>query len=249
MARIFKDCLEMIQEMDRELKISGITVPVKHYQNQKLVGKDQNTKELIGVNFIISKPWLKKREMLDFLFKDEAQKIEDYCHQELLDRIDRRGLNPGNSYKIRMDLWQQLMSKGAREVDQFDYTYSERINYVHQLDNVIAALKDDIHTRRAMIMIFQPEDTVESMGYQTRIPCSISYQFLIRNNKLMILYYIRSNDYFKHFAIDIWLTHAIQEYVCQQLQDAYPGLKVGSLNYYAGSFHAYNEDLSNWVIF
>ena len=235
--------------MDRELKVSGITVPVKHYQNQELTGENQNTKELLGVNFVISKPWLKKREMLDFLFKDEAQKIEDYCIQEIKDRVDRRGLNPGNSYKIRMDLWQKLMSKGKRDVDQFDYTYSERINYVRQLDNAIAALKDDIHTRRAMIMIFQPEDTMESMGYQTRIPFSISYQFLIRNNKLMILYYIRSNDYFKHFAIDIWLTHAIQEYVCQQLQGTYPGLKVGPLNYYAGSFHAYNEDLSNLVIF
>ena len=235
--------------MDRELKVSGITVPVKHYQNQELTGENQNTKELLGVNFVISKPWLKKREMLDFLFKDEAQKIEDYCIQEIKDRVDRRGLNPGNSYKIRMDLWQKLMSKGKRDVDQFDYTYSERINYVRQLDNAIAALKDDIHTRRAMIMIFQPEDTMESMGYQTRIPCSISYQFLIRNNKLMILYYIRSNDYFKHFAIDIWLTHAIQEYICPQLQGTYPGLKVGPLNYYAGSFHAYNEDLSNWVIF
>lgn len=247
MARIFKDCLEMVQEMDRELKVSGITVPVKHYQNQELTGANQNTKELIGVNFVISKPWLKKREMLDFLFKNEAEKIEQYCQQEILDRVDRSGLNPGNSYKIRMDLWQKLMSK--KDGDKFDYTYSERINYVHQLDNAIAALKDDIHSRRAMIMVFRPEDTQESMGYQTRIPCSVSYQFLIRNNKLMVIYYIRSNDYFKHFAIDIWLTHAIQDYICQQLQGTYPGLKVGSLNYYAGSFHAYNEDLSNWVIF
>ena len=247
MARIFKDCLDMIREMDRELKVSGITVPVKHYQNQELTGENQNTKELIGVNFVITKPWLQKREMLEFLFKDEAQRIEDYCKQEILDRIDRRGLNPGNSYKIRMDLWQKLMSK--KENDKFDYTYSERINYSRQLDNAIAALKDDEHSRRAMIMIFKPEDTMESSGFQTRIPCSVSYQFLIRNNKLMVLYYIRSNDYFKHFAIDIWLTQAIQEYVWTQLQDTYPGLKIGPLNYYAGSFHAYHEDLSNWVIF
>lgn len=247
MARIFKDCLEMVKEMDRELKVSGITVPVKHYQNQELTGENQNTKELIGVNFVITKPWLQKREMLEFLFKDEAQRIEDYCKQEILDRIDRRGLNPGNSYKIRMDLWQKLMSK--KENDKFDYTYSERINYSRQLDNAIAALKDDEHSRRAMIMIFKPEDTMESSGFQTRIPCSVSYQFLIRNNKLMVLYYIRSNDYFKHFAIDIWLTQAIQEYVWAQLQDTYPGLKIGPLNYYAGSFHAYHEDLSNWVIF
>ena len=247
MARIFKDCLEMVQEMDRELKVSGITVPVKHYQNKELTGENQNTKELVGVNFIISKPSLGKKDMLKFLFKDEADNIEEYCKQEFLDRINREGLNPGNSYKIRLDLWQSLMSK--KDGEKFDYTYSERINYCHQLDNAIAALKDDIHSRRAMIMIFKPEDTMESSGFATRIPCSISYQFLIRNNKLIIIYFIRSNDYFKHFAIDIWLANALQEYMVEQLKEKYPQLKVGSLNYYCGSFHAYNEDLSNWVIY
>lgn len=247
MARIFKDCLEMVQEMDRELKVSGITVPVKHYQNKELTGENQNTKELIGVNFVISKPSLGKKDMLKFLFKDEADNIEKYCEQEFLDRINREGLNPGNSYKIRLDLWQALMSK--KDGDKFDYTYSERINYCHQLDNAIAALKDDIHSRRAMIMIFRPEDTLDSSGFSTRIPCSIDYQFLIRNNKLMVLYHIRSNDYFKHFAIDIWLANALQEYIVEQLKDVYPNLKVGSLNYYCGSFHAYNEDLTNWVIY
>lgn len=247
MARIFKDCLEMVQEMDRELKVSGITVPVKHYQNKELVGENQNTKELIGVNFIISKPSLKKKEMLEFLFKEEADNIEKYCEQELLDRVNREGLNPGNSYKIRLDLWQSLMSK--KDGEKFDYTYSERINFHNQLDNAIASLKEDEHSRRAMVMIFKPEDTDESMGFATRIPCSISYQFVIRNNKLMVIYYIRSNDYFKHFAIDIWLANAMQEYIVEQLKETYPKLKVGSLNYYCGSFHAYNEDLSNWVIY
>ena len=139
------------------------------------------------------------------------------------------------------------MSK--KDGEKFDYTYSERIHYHTQLDNAIAALRDDEHTRRAMIMIFKPEDTDESSGFATRIPCSISYQFIIRNNKLMVIYYIRSNDYFKHFAIDIWLANAMQEYIVSQLKDQYPNLKVGSLNYYCGSFHAYNEDLTNWVIY
>ena len=247
MARIFKDCLEMVQEMDRELKVSGITVPVKHYQNKELVGDAQNTKELIGVNFIISKPYLKKREMLDFMFNKDAQNIEDYCKQEFEDRVNRDCLNPGNSYKIRLDLWQSLMSK--KNGDKFDYTYSERINYQGQLDSAISALKDDEHTRRAMVMIYKPEDTSEASGFETRIPCSISYQFLIRNNKLILIYYIRSNDYFKHFPIDIYLANSMQEYVVEQLKDVYPELKVGQLNYFCGSLHAYKEDLDDWVIY
>ena len=58
--------------------------------------------------------------MLDFIFKDEAKNIEDYCWTELGDRLNRAGLNPGNSYKVRLDLWQKLMSKA--EGDKFDYT-------------------------------------------------------------------------------------------------------------------------------
>lgn len=247
MARIFKDCLEMVQEMDRELAVSGITVPVKHYQNQKLTGDARNTKELTGVNFIISKPYLKKEEMIRFLFKEESDNILDYCQAEFEDRTCGKPLNPGNSYKVRLDLWQGLMAK--KDGEKFDYTYSERINSNGQLDNAIAALKEDIHSRRSIISIWDPKDSCDVAGFNTRVPCSISYQFLIRNNKLMVLYYIRSNDYFKHFVIDIWLTHAIQEYIRQQLLEDYPSLKCGSLNYYGGSMHAYNEDLSKWVIY
>lgn len=101
----------MIREMDRELKVSGITVPVNHYQNQKLSGGDRLTKELIGVSFVISKPYLGKREMLDFMFKDEAELIDKYCRAELSDRLDRNGVNPGKSWEVRRDLWQKLVSK------------------------------------------------------------------------------------------------------------------------------------------
>ena len=181
--------------------------------------------------------------------KEEADNIEAYCEQEIKDRTCGEALNPGNSYKIRMDLWQALMSKDEEKVNKFDYTYSERINNLKQLDNAIAALKEDIHSRRSLISIWDPKDSCDVAGFSTRVPCSISYQFLIRNNKLMVLYYIRSNDYFKHFVIDIWLTHALQEYVRQQVLDVYPNLKCGSLNYYGGSMHAYNDDLSKWVIY
>ena len=246
MARIFKDCYEMIQEINRELKLSGITVPVKHYQNVQLTGEDQITKELIGMNFIINKPWLGKREMLDFIFEEEGERIEQYCHQEFKDRINREGLNPGESYKIRLDLWQALMYHGDNT--KFDYTYSERLNYLGQLDNVIATLKEDRNSRQGMVMIFRPDDT-QKTGGNTRIPCSVSYQFLIRNNRLYVIYYIRSNDYFKHFVIDIWLTNAMQQYMVEQLKDTYPELQCGPLNYFAGSLHAYNEDLKRWEIF
>ena len=248
MARIFKDCFEMVREMDRELKVSGITVPVKHYQNIELHGDEQLTKELIGVNFVITKPNQGQESMLRFMFGDEANKIMEYCQVELKDRISPVPLNPGNSYKVRMDLWQQLMSRNKE--GKFDYTYSERIASQSQLKNVLAALADDPHSRRAMVMIYTPADTRDAQGASTRIPCSISYQFLIRNNKLMVVYYIRSNDYYKHFPIDVIMTSLMQQYILGELRKGpYPDLKLGSLTYFAGSLHAYKSDLDKHVVF
>ena len=247
MARIFKDCLETVQSITRELKVSGITVPVKHYQSKELVGDDQNTKELIGVNFIISKPYLKKNEMIEYIFPNDSEKIISYCEQEILDRVFPEILNPGNSYKIRLDLWQQFMSK--KDGEKFDYTYNERINNGDQLNNAIEALKDDPHSRRSIISIWDPKDSSDIAGFNTRVPCSISYQFLIRNNKLMVIYYIRSNDLLNHWVIDLYLCHSLQEYILNALLPFYPELKCGSLNYYAGSLHAYNADISKLVIF
>ena len=33
--RVFRDCEECVKEMDRELMQSGLSVEVKHYQNQQ----------------------------------------------------------------------------------------------------------------------------------------------------------------------------------------------------------------------
>lgn len=249
MARIFRNCDEMIREVDRELTVSGITVPVKHYQNIELSGDAQLTKELIGVNFIITKPNEGREMMLRRMFGSEWEQVHDYCLQELKDRVSPVPLNPGNSYKIRMDLWQKLMSKDSGKVEKFDYTYSERIANCNQLQRVIDTLVEDQNSRRAMVMIFQPQDTAESAGATTRIPCSISYQFFIRNGKLMVVYYIRSNDYYKHFPVDIIMTGLIQEWLLKQLKKTYPDLKLGSLTYFAGSLHAYKEDLDKHVVF
>lgn len=248
MARIFRDCFDMIREVDRELKVSGITVPIKHYQNIELQGEEQLTKELIGVNFVITRPGDKIPDMLRFVFGDEAETIMQYCISELQDRMSPLPLNPGNSYKIRMDLWQKLMSRDKE--GKFDYTYSERINLANnQFENAFNALVEDEHSRRAMVMVYTPEDTKDAMGAATRIPCSISYQFLIRNNKLMVVYYIRSNDYYKHFPIDIVLTSLMQKEMRVRLQAIYPSLKLGSLTYFAGSLHAYKSDLDKHVVF
>lgn len=248
MARIFKDCPTMYREIDRELAVSGQTVEIEHYQNQKLEGKYKLTKELIGVNFTILKPAQGRDRMLELAFPEDHETILKYCHQEAIDRLTPgqtgTGLNPGYSWEIRKDIWQNLKAKSCSR--RFDYTYSERFwGISKQILNVINALREDPHTRRAMIMVYDIQDSDDITGCETRVPCSISYQFLIRDNRLHCIYYIRSNDYFKHFPIDIWLASALQEQISVHFDDICPG----PLHYFCGSLHAYQEDLEKRVIF
>ena len=174
--RILRDCEQYIKEIDRELFQSGITVPVKHYQNKKLEGEEQLTKEIIGVSVCISNPLKGRREMLEHIFKDDAERIEKYCVQEFKDRISPIPLNPGESYKIRKDIWQKFM---IDDNTKFDYTYSERL--YDKWQHVIAALKEDKHSRQALMEVFAPDDLAKHGG-DTRIPCSVCYQYLIRND-------------------------------------------------------------------
>lgn len=241
--RIFKNCEDMIKEMDRELLIQGITVPIKHYQNKRLSGNDQLTKELMGVSFIVSKPLEKRNKMIEFIFKDESNKIISYCHQEFKDRISKEPLNPGNSYKIRKDLWQKFM---VNNETKFDYTYSERISW--QWESIINTLKEDKHTRQAVMQIFNTGD-IERTGGDTRIPCSVDYSFLIRNDRLYLIYHMRSNDYFAHFPIDIYLAAEAIKFLVKKLKRSYTELKTGSLIYFCNSLHAYQWDLKKQVIF
>lgn len=243
MSRVFSNGFEAVQEMDRELKVSGITVDINHYQNKKLEGKDRITKELMGVSFTISKPLEKRYEMLKFLFKDDADRIESYCKQEFSDRISPVPLNPGNSYLIRKDMWQKFMVENDAK---FDYTYSERM--YDKIPKILSILKEDRHSRQAILQIFEPKD-LNATGGNTRIPCSVDYQFLIRNNRLHLIYHMRSNDYFGHHAIDLWLAAETIKYFTEQLSNHYPELKTGSLSFFCGSYHAYSWDLDKWVIF
>lgn len=241
--RIFKDCLEMVKEIDRELLVQGITVPVKHYQNKKLKGKDKLTKELMGVSFLISKPLEKRSDMLKFVFNEESNNILKYCEQEFKDRISKVPLNPGNSYKIRKDLWQKFM---VEDDSIFDYTYSERIYW--KWEHIIRTLKEDEHSRQAVMQIFRPGDLYYTGG-DTRIPCSVDYSFLIRNDRLYLIYHMRSNDYFAHFPIDIWLAAEAIKYIKEELKSKYKNLKTGSLIYFCNSLHAYQWDLVKKVVY
>ena len=177
--RFYKTTLEAVDNTCRDLLVRGITIECNSYQDKKLTGEDRFVKELTNVDFCITKPTWKRREALEYCFGKEAAKIERYCKQEIKDRISGQPLNPGNSYKIRKDMWNQFLHN-----KKFSYTYAERM--ARQLPLVIETLKKDNGTRQAVLSIWNPDlDMVDNkLGGGQRIPCSLLYQFTIRYGQL-----------------------------------------------------------------
>ncbi len=75
-----------------------------------------------------------------------------------------------------------------------------------------------------------------------RIPCSMYYDFLIRQNGkgekvLHICYHQRSSDFVTHFGNDVYLAWRLMEYVAKEV-----GSKTSYLYHTIDSLHTYQKD-------
>lgn len=117
------------------------------------------------------------------------------------------------------------------------------------LASVIDLLIKSPYTRQAYLPVWFPEDTGAASGQ--RVPCTLGYQFLIREGafgkRLHVTYLMRSCDYMRHFADDIYMTIRLASWVRDRLQDddqeqKFRGMTLGTLHFSAGSLHIFESD-------
>ena len=229
--RIYSNSFELMSELGRELNSYGQTVKPKTYQNKRIEGnEDFITKELICQQYCLTSlgdpVWL-------FVFSHS----KEWADAEFQERIDTSNIiNPGKAWGLRKDLWEQFLVNG-----KFDYTYNERMVI---LPYTIQLLKSDSDTRKAVLPIFNGNGEDDTLYYHgnKRIPCSMYYDFLIRQNGkgekvLHICYHQRSSDFAQHFGNDIYLAWRLMEYVAKEV-----GVKPGYLYHTIDSLHIYKKD-------
>jgi thymidylate synthase len=224
--RIYQNCYELISEIFREVYEMGQICHPYSMQNMVVNGDpDFDTKDITNYDYCLLN--LHKKE---YLFLSDSRSHE-WANAEFEERISPQSINPGEAWKIRKDIWVEFLNDNGK----FDYTYSERM--VSQLPYVIEELMRHPDTRQAIISIWNPLIDTKGLGGKKRIPCSIYYQFLYRNDKLHIIYNQRSADVVTHFGNDVYLAWKLMEYVADQL-----GYKRGYLFHNIGSLHTYRKD-------
>ena len=225
--RIFKNCLEAQKEIERTLFEMGVEVQPYSMQDKVVVhDEDYLTKELQGYSYSI----LKFDDMEDMKGLNLNWALTDFG-ERLSDRI----INPGEAWRIRKDVWAEFLNE-----NKFSYTYNERIRT--QLTPVINELKIHPTTRQAIIEIHNNIFDLQNMGGQRRLPCSMFYQFLLRDDRLDVYYIMRSCDFLTHWVYDVWHAITLLMYVSHQV-----GVDHGKFMHYITSLHCYKKDMSQGI--
>ncbi len=112
-----------------------------------------------------------------------------------------------------------------------------RMRGIDQINNVLTILREKPSSRRAVVQLFNAEDLEEHFK---DVPCTCTFQFVIRDKRLHMLSNMRSNDAFVGLPHDIFAFTMLQEILARTLR-----VKLGSYWHSVGSLHLYEEDVKD----
>lgn len=261
----FNSFTTAIQYSTDLLLTSGRDVDTGSWQGYSTEGHpDLVTKEILNLQLEV--PVTDKPGILQAEIKPNLPWADDH----FAERVSRDPSNPGKEYE-NWPWWQgqeaaAMVGELAEEgVPVFTHTYQERFwpKYNRQgsrrsgvrynygdLDDVVTLLASSPHTRQATFPIFFPEDTGAHHG--GRVPCTLHYHFMVRDNKLHMWYPIRSCDLVRHFRDDLYMAAKLMLWVLTELQEEelrgdnpqlWVDVSPGVLSFTAYSFHVHKGDL------
>lgn len=116
-------------------------------------------------------------------------------------------------------------------------------NQTTQWAAVKKTLLEDPDSRRAILIVGVPGDyTVGAYKPSKDLPCTLSLQFFIRDNRLFLHTTMRSNDVVWGLTYDLFSFTLLQECMMLELQAAgMTKLKLGAYYHTAGSLHIYEH--------
>lgn len=228
--RVYQNCIDASNELKRELKEMGIEYQSDTVQD-KFVGDDPafKTLELMGYSYCIQQ-WPDLEDLLEHMNMDIP-----WVHHEINERLDLTLINknPGIAWKQREEFWKPYIRNGC-----FSYAYPER--WHAQIPYIIRELKEHPNTRQAILSMYESTKDMMNWGGRDRVPCSLTYQFFIRNKELHVIYSQRSCDFTLFYASDVYTTIQLMMYIANEV-----GIKYGSFYHNIGSLHCFKGQVAS----
>ena len=189
------------------------------------VGK---TKELINYKFTL------KNINQSIITLKEKKLSKKYLLAELLWYINER--NDVEFISQFASLWANITDDGKTSNSAYGYILGKKYGF-NQIEQIIEVLKKDPDSRRAVLNISDPAiNRVTTKDMQ----CTVCLQFLLRDNKLHCIVFMRSNDIWYGLPYDVVYFTFLQKYIAYRL-----GVGYGTYTHISGSMHMYLKDEEN----
>ncbi|MBO7696212.1 MAG: hypothetical protein J6T10_26550 [Methanobrevibacter sp.] len=137
--------------------------------------------------------------------------------------------------------YSKAISKFSDDGYHFNGAYGPRL--VDQWHYIVDSLISDVDTRQAVATIWRPNPRASK-----DIPCTISVQWLIRNNKIYCIDNMRSSDIWLGVPYDVFNFTMLTGYLMLLLRErGLDNLELGHLYLNAGSRHLYENNFESAI--
>ena len=196
--------------------------------------------ELAAEHFVTDKTGVKTIEMVAAQFVVDEPSIfgkvnEDYVRREMnwYKSMSR------NVYDIEApvpEIWKSVADKDGNINSNYGWCVYSEENY-NQYERLIDELKKNPDSRRAILIYTRPSIWVDfDEGGRSDFICTNACQYLIRDDKLVSIVNMRSNDAIYGFKNDAAWQMYIQDKIADELD-----VETGDLIWNAGSLHVYER--------
>lgn len=131
--------------------------------------------------------------------------------------------------------WKNISDDGVNVNSNYGYCIHDKFDF-DQWECVKNILKNDPSSRQAVIHIKEPRNIVDNPTKD--LNCTMTLQFILRDNKLHLITTMRSNDVWLGLPYDVF------NFTCMQIQMAMElNVEIGKYYHNVGSLHLYERDL------
>ena len=114
--------------------------------------------------------------------------------------------------------------------------------YINQIDYIVNKLKNEMNSRRALAITWNPYIDIDENDNYKSVPCLQYIQFLIRDNKLEMSVMFRSNDILLAYHSNIIGLIVLGEMVAEKLR-----IKLNKYTHYIVSAHIYIDRDKSYI--
>ena len=197
-------------------------------------------------DFVIDKTGVKTIEIINAAFFANQPTIfgtvnEDYVQREL-EWYKSMSLNVNDIPGGPPEIWKMVANPNGYINSNYGWCIYSQQNG-NQYQNVLNELIKNPLSRRATMIYNRPTMHDDyNKGGMSDFMCTNAVQYLIRNNKLNALVYMRSNDAVFGYKNDYaWQKHVLEELVKDLRNEWLDDIQIGDIYWNVASLHVYER--------